>query len=66
MAKKHWYDWLLSLLVAVALLNWGLVAWFSFDLVAWLSFGVSWIELVLKSIVAVVGLIWLISILLRK
>lgn len=70
MAKKmRWYDWIFSLLIAIALLNWGLVAWFNYNLVEALTFGVGWLTKTVYTIVAIFGLgglITLVTKLLRR
>lgn len=63
MAKIKWYDIIFSIIIAVALINWGTVAWFNFDLVRWMTFGISWIAKTIYTIVAVLGLVGLITIL---
>lgn len=56
-AKMKWFDWVLSILAAIGLLNWGLVAWFKFDLIEWLSFGQGWLATTLYSAVGVLGVL---------
>lgn len=61
-SKMRWYDWILSLLGAVALISIGTIAWFNgFNMVEWLSFGVGWLYKTLATIVAVLGIIGLIT-----
>lgn len=61
MGKKRlkWYDWIASLLVAIALINWPLVDLLNFNLVEWITFGVSWLATIIYVIVGVVGVIFL-------
>jgi len=56
-------NWVIGLLVAVALINWGLVFWFNFNVVEFL-FG-WWRPLLgfVYTLVSVVGTIWLLVIL---
>jgi len=67
MAKTKWkaFHWLMTVLVSVALLNWGLVDWFDFNLVEWMTFGIGWLATIIYSVVAVVGLIWLLGIVMK-
>ena len=67
MAKKtKWFDWVMSVLVGIALLNWGTVFWFDLNLVEVISFGVTWIMGTIYTIVSIVGLIWLINLVYQK
>ena len=62
MANKksmRWYDWVFSLLISVALINWGTLAWFNLDLVDWMTFGISWLAKTIYTIVSIFGLIGL-------
>lgn len=59
--KMKWYDWVLSLLITIALINWGTVAWFNYNIVEMLSFGVGWIAKTIYSIVAIFGIVGLIG-----
>ena len=59
-SKMQWYDWILSLLVAVALINLVLVAWFNFNLIE-VIFRIGWLIKTIYTIVAVLGLIGLIT-----
>lgn len=63
--KFKWYDWILSLLIAIALVNIGTTAWFDFSIVEWMTFGVGWLATTIYSIVAVLGLIGLISLVVK-
>jgi len=66
MAKKmKWYSWILSLLVLLALISIGTIAWFDFNIVEWLSFGVVWLYKILATIVAVFGLVGLFSLIVK-
>lgn len=67
MGKKEmkWYDWIFGILIGVALVNWGLVAWFDFNLVEAITFDVGWLATTVYSIVAVLGLVGLVN-LVRK
>lgn len=57
--KLGFFGILTAILVYIALINWGLVAWFDFNIVEWISFGVSWVATLIYSIVAVIGIIGL-------
>ena len=63
MAKTKWYDWVLGLLVGIALVSIGIDAWFGFNLLSWVTFGVGWLYTTVATIVAVLGLIGLITLL---
>ena len=56
MRKKglKWYDWIVSLLVAIALINWPLSYSFNINLVEWI--GVSWLIAIIYWIVGIMGL----------
>jgi len=57
MAKKlSILGWVGSFLIAIALINWGLFYWFGYNILVTLSLGMRWLEVVLASIVAVLGL----------
>ena len=58
MAKKKMttIEWIATLLVIVAAINWGLVEWLSFDLVTFISFGYSMLETTIKTLAAVSGI----------
>ena len=58
-------DVILTLLVLIALINWGTVYWLDFNIVTWLSFGMNWLEGIVYSIVSVLGSIWLLSTIVR-
>jgi len=62
MAKKGMkvFDWVLSLLVLLAIISIGTIAWFDFNIIQWLSFSVGWLYKTLATIVGVLGLIGLI------
>ena len=57
-------DLLVSILVMVALVNWGTVYWFNFNIVETV-FRFNWLIGTVYTIVSVVGLIWVISALTR-
>lgn len=67
MAKKNmgmkWLNSVMMFLLVAGGLNWGLVALFNFDLVTFLSFGVTFIDILVKSLVGLAGLygFWLIA-----
>jgi len=63
MAKTKWYDWLFGFLIAIALLSIGISAWTDFNLLAWITFGVGWLYTLVATIVAIFGLIGLITLL---
>lgn len=69
MAKKSMamrvIDVVLSLLVVVALINWGTVYWFDFNLVELITFNMGWLTGAVYTIVSVIGVIWLLSALVR-
>lgn len=58
-------SWIASFLIAIALINWGLVAWFGFNLITWITFGVGWLATAIYTIVAILGLIGLFDLIRR-
>ena len=58
-------DIIIGLLIAIALVNWGLVGWFNFNLVEFL-FRFNWLILTVYTIVAVVGTGYLIGFIIRS
>lgn len=66
MAKKlSWIGWIGSLLIAIALINWGTVFYFDFNIVEWLSFGMRWLAGTIYTIVTVLGLWALVELLVK-
>lgn len=55
--------WVIGLLVAVALVNWGTVFWFNFNIVEFITFGWRWLAGTVYTLVSVVGTIWLLAVL---
>jgi len=54
-------DVVIGLLVAIALVNWGTVYWFDLNLVELITFNIGWLAGTVYTLVSVVGLLWLIS-----
>ena len=57
--RIKWFDWVVGLLVAIVLVSVGTVFWFDFNLVEVISFGMRWLQGVIYTIVAVVGILFL-------
>lgn len=57
MAKKKmkWFDWVAYVLLVIAALNWGLVAFFDYNAVTMLSFGFGVLEMILYGLVFTAG-----------
>ena len=46
-----------AFLIAIALINWGLVFYFNFNLVDWMTFGIRWLAGIVYTFVLIIGLI---------
>lgn len=57
--------WILSVVVFLALINWGTLAWFDFDLIDKLTFDIAWLAKTVYTIVAVLGVVGLINLIMK-
>ena len=67
MAKDEmsFLDWLAIVFVTIGAIHVGTVQWFGFDIAKFLSFGMSWIEVTLKTLIGLSGL-WSLIFMFRK
>lgn len=58
--RKLWttINWVVGLLVAIALINWGTVFWFNLNIVEVITFNVRWLSGAVYTLVSVIGTLW--------
>ncbi len=60
------FHWLLSIVIFLALINYGTLAVWNFDLLGWITFGSLIAVRILYGVVTIVGLLGLISLIMKK